>query len=64
MEECNNDLAFFATSTLIAFDGDDDTFSFDRFSIKLTHVRYCAGGDPGFTHGLDTIITFLKLIVR
>jgi len=67
MEECNNDIAFFATSTLIAYEGDDNAFSTDRFTLKLidfAHVRYCAGGDPGFNHGLDTIMTFLELIVR
>ena len=26
MEECNYDIAFFATSTLIAYEGDDDAF--------------------------------------
>ncbi len=67
MEECNYDIAFFATSTLIAYEGDDNAFSPDRFTLKLidfAHVRYCAGGDPGFNHGLDTIIKILELIVR
>jgi hypothetical protein len=52
---------------LIAFEGDGRILSPDMFSIKLidfAHVRYQAGGDPGFNHGLDTIIALIEGLVR
>ena len=67
LEEYNKEMAFYASSILIAFEGDGRILSPDMFSIKLidfAHVRYQAGGDPGFNHGLDTIIALIEGLVR
>ena len=62
----NNALAFYSSSVLIAFEGDDRLASPDLFSLKIidfAHVRYQSGGDIGFNYGLGEIIALLEVIV-
>lgn len=66
LDEYNEEMAFYASSILIVFEGDEQVLSLDKFTIKMidfAHVRYQAKGDPGYRFGLDSIIRFLDEIV-
>jgi len=65
LTDCNDGIAFIASSILIIYEG-DAVCTPEDFTVKMidfAHVRYSRGGDLSYIYGLDTIITMLKSIL-
>jgi len=66
LADCNDGIAFIASSILIIYEGDALLCTPENFTVKMidfAHVRYSSGGDLSYIYGLDTIITMLKTIL-
>ena len=65
LTDCNDGIAFIASSILIIYEG-DAVCTPEDFTVKMidfAHVRYSRGGDLSYIYGLDTIITMLNSIL-
>ena len=65
-EEYNRNIALYASSILIAFEGNNLRLSPEQFTVKIidfAHVRYQSGGDSGYIHGIETFIEMLEDVV-
>lgn len=63
--ECNDRLAFYASSLLLVYDG--DSCRGDATSAKMIdfgHVRRQRGGDHGYAFGLRTLISMLTALIN
>ena len=64
-DSSNTLLQFYASSILIVYEGNDP--SSKLASVKMVdfgHVRRKAGGDPGYQHGLHTLMALFDEILR
>lgn len=58
--------AFYSSSILIVYEGDDRLLSPEAFSLKLidfTHVRHQQGEDENYTYGLNAVIECVESLV-